>query len=238
MRQQMVDSLRLLLNAKPLRDVAVPSAVPGEYAHKVVWQGTQDGSLPLALSGFGETPVDAQHTAMENMFLMVSNAASAVKDGASHLTLAAISELRVRHNTVINGQVAARPQIEACGNCRGRSGSLSGIMQIVTSAVRVDLALTLSRRCSLFASAKFVFVWNTGRFSSTLLHRVLCAAGTCSLSVLWWLDQFTAPSKGTTAFSGLMRLRSSSCATSSIVTNRSRDSSVEICDCDDDRDRC
>ena len=49
--------------------------------------------------------------------------------------------------------MAARPQTEACGNCRGRSGSLSGIMQIVTSAVRVDVALTLSRRCSLFASA-------------------------------------------------------------------------------------
>ena len=38
-------------------------------------------------------------------------------------------------------------------------------------------------------------------------------------------------------FSGLMCLRSSSCATSSIVTNRSRDSSVEVWDCDDDRDR-
>ena len=117
---------------------------------------------------------------------------------------------------------------QACGNCPGRSGSLSGIMQIVTSAVRVDVALTLSRRCSLFASAKFVFVWNTGCFSSTLTHRVLCAAGACSLSVPWWLDQFAAPSKGTTAFSGLMRLRSSSCATSSIVTNRSCDSSVEV----------
>ena len=32
---------------------------------------------------------------------------------------------------------------QACGNCRGRSGSPSGIMQIVTSAVRVDVALTL-----------------------------------------------------------------------------------------------
>ena len=83
----------------------------------------------------------------------------------------------------------------ACGNCRGRPGSLSGIMQIVTSAVRVDVALTLSRRRSLFASAKFLFVWNTGRFSSTLMHRVLCAAGAYSLSVPWWLDQFTAPSK-------------------------------------------
>ena len=29
-----------------------------------------------------------------------------------------------------------RPQTEVCGNCRGRSGSLSEIMQIVTSAVR------------------------------------------------------------------------------------------------------
>ena len=71
-------------------------------------------------------------------------------------------------------------------------------------------------------------MWNTGRFSSTLMHRVLCAAGACSLSVPRWLDQFTAPSKGTTASSGLIRLRSSSCATSSIVTNRSRDSSVEV----------
>lgn len=106
MRKQMVDSLRLLLNAKPLRDAAVPSAVPGEYAHEVVWQGTQDGSLPLALSatGFGETPVDAQHTAMENMFLKASEAASAVKEDASHLTPAAISEIRVRHDTVINGR--------------------------------------------------------------------------------------------------------------------------------------
>ena len=139
---------------------------------------------------------------------------------------------------------------QACGNCRGRSGSLSGFLQIVTSAVRADVALTLSRRRSLFASAKFVFVWNTGCFSSTLMHRVLCAAGACSLSVPWWLHQFTAPLKRTTAFSGLMRLRSSSCTTSSIVTNRSRDSSVEVrldlgtsvgritdCNCDDDRDR-
>ena len=90
-----------------------------------------------------------------------------------------------------------------------------------------------------------------GWFSSTLMHRVLCAAGARSLSVPWWLDQFTAPSKGAAAFSGLVRLRSSSCTTSSIVTNRSRNSSsVEVrldlgtsigritdCNCDDDRDR-
>ena len=37
-----------------------------------------------------------------------------------------------------------------CGNCCGRSSSPSGIMQIVTSAVRIDVALTLSKS-SLFA---------------------------------------------------------------------------------------
>ena len=38
---------------------------------------------------------------------------------------------------------------QTCGNCRGRSSSLSGIVQIVTSTVRIDVALTLSRRRSL-----------------------------------------------------------------------------------------
>ena len=38
---------------------------------------------------------------------------------------------------------------QAYGNCRGRSSSLSGIVQIVTSAVRIDVALTLSRKRSL-----------------------------------------------------------------------------------------
>ena len=41
-----------------------------------------------------------------------------------------------------------------CGNCRGRSSSLSKIMKIVTSVVRIDVTLPLSRRRSLFASAK------------------------------------------------------------------------------------
>ena len=67
---------------------------------------------------------------------------------------------------------------EKCGNCRGRSGSLSEIVQIVTSAVCVFVAV----HCSVAKDDDF---------------------------------------------SGLMRLRSSSCSTSSIVTNRGRDSSVE-----------
>ena len=67
---------------------------------------------------------------------------------------------------------------EKCGNCRGRSSSLDEIMQIVTSAVCIFVAV----HCSVAR---------------------------------------------TTFFSGLMRLRSFSCSTSSIVTNRSRDSSVE-----------
>ena len=71
-----------------------------------------------------------------------------------------------------------------CGNCRGRSSSLCKIMQIVTSAVRIDVALPRS----LFASAKFVFMWNIGRFSSTLMHGALCAAGACSPSEPWRLD--------------------------------------------------
>ena len=114
---------------------------------------------------------------------------------------------------------------QACGNCRGLSSSLSGIMQIVTSAVRVDVALTLSRRRSLFAPP------NSCGTLVVLAHadaQSLCAAGACSLSEPWWLDQFTAQRQGTTAFSGLMRLRSSSYATSLIVTNRSRDSSVKF----------
>ena len=46
------------------------------------------------------------------------------------------------------------------GNCRGRSSSLSEIMQIVTSAVRVDVALTLSRMRSLFARQIRVEHWS------------------------------------------------------------------------------
>ena len=42
--------------------------------------------------------------------------------------------------------------LQTCGDCRGRSSSLFEIMQIVTSAVRIDVALTLSRLRSLFAS--------------------------------------------------------------------------------------
>ena len=45
--------------------------------------------------------------------------------------------------------VAARPQTEACGNCRGRSGSLSEIMQIVTSAVRVKYLACVQSRGTL-----------------------------------------------------------------------------------------
>ena len=48
-----------------------------------------------------------------------------------------------------------------------------GIMQIVTSAVRLDVMLFFTENTS-FASAKFVFAWNTGCYSSTLMHRVLC----------------------------------------------------------------
>ena len=87
---------------------------------------------------------------------------------------------------------------QACGNCRGRSSSLSGIMQIVTSAVRIDVALTLSRRRSLFAPP------NSCGTLVVLAHadaQSLCAAGACSLSEPWWLDQFTAQRQGTTAFS-------------------------------------
>ena len=40
---------------------------------------------------------------------------------------------------------------QAYGNCQERSSSLSEIMQIVTSAVCIDVLLTLSRRRSLFA---------------------------------------------------------------------------------------
>ena len=63
--------------------------------------------------------------------------------------------------------------LQACGNYRERSSNLSEIMQIVTLAVRTIVVLTLSRRRSLFASAKFVFMWNIGRFNSTLMRRVL-----------------------------------------------------------------
>ena len=45
--------------------------------------------------------------------------------------------------------MAARPQTETCGNCRGRSGSLSEIMQIVTSAVRVLWRLTKEKNGGL-----------------------------------------------------------------------------------------
>ena len=47
-----------------------------------------------------------------------------------------------------------------CGKCCGRSRSLSKIMQIVTLAVRNDVALSLSKRRSLFASARILFLWN------------------------------------------------------------------------------
>ena len=41
--------------------------------------------------------------------------------------------------------------LQACGNCRERSSSLSEIMQIVTSAVCINVAMTLSKKRSLFA---------------------------------------------------------------------------------------
>ena len=44
-------------------------------------------------------------------------------------------------------------------------------MQIVTSAVR-ECCLDLCQGGAPSASAKFIFVWNTGCFSSTLMHRV------------------------------------------------------------------
>ena len=68
---------------------------------------------------------------------------------------------------------------QACGNCQGRLSSFSEIMQIVTSVVRIDVALTLSRRRSLFAPPNSC---------GTLVVSVhadatsLCAAGACSLS--------------------------------------------------------
>ena len=49
---------------------------------------------------------------------------------------------------------------QAYGNCWGRSSSLSEILQIVTSAVRIDVALTLSRRRFLFAPPIRVEHWS------------------------------------------------------------------------------
>ena len=72
-------------------------------------------------------------------------------------------------------------------------------MQIVTSAVRFDVALTLSRRRSLFARQ---IVWNL----VVLAHadaQSLSAAGACSLSEPWWLDQFTAQRQGDDGFQWL-----------------------------------
>ena len=68
---------------------------------------------------------------------------------------------------------------QAYGNCRGRSNSLSEIMQIVTSTVRVDVALTLSRRCSLFALPN-----SCGTLVASVHAAVqsLSVAGTCFLS--------------------------------------------------------
>ena len=68
--------------------------------------------------------------------------------------------------------------LQACGNYRGRSSSLSEIMQIVTSAVRIDVAPTLSRRRSLLAPP------NLCRTLAVLAHvdaQSLFAAGACSL---------------------------------------------------------
>ena len=75
--------------------------------------------------------------------------------------------------------------LQVCGNLRGRSSSPSGIMQIVTSAVRINVALTLSRRRSLFAPP------NLCGTLVVLAHadaQSLCAAVACSLSELWWLS--------------------------------------------------
>ena len=104
------------------------------------------------------------------------------------------------------------------------------IMQIVTSAVRIDVALTLSRRRSLFAPP------NLRGTLVVLAHadaQSLCAAGACSLSEPWWLDQFTAQRQGTTAFSGLMCLRFSSCATSLIVTREAAIAQLGVCQTED-----
>lgn len=71
-----------------------------------------------------------------------------------------------------------------------------GIRKLTTRrgfALPFDVALTFAKEAPLLASAKFVFVWNTGRCGSTLMHRALWAAGACSLSEPWWFDQFTAP---------------------------------------------
>lgn len=132
MRKQMVNSLRLRVGAEHLRDAAVPSAVPGEHAHQVVWRVAHVGSLPRELSviGLGRTAADAQHRAMEKMFLEASDprvrslamagaqqirfdaaVAQASKSEASrraaveaivsNLTPAAASELVVRHNSLV-----------------------------------------------------------------------------------------------------------------------------------------
>jgi hypothetical protein len=71
-----------------------------------------------------------------------------------------------------------------------------GIRKLTTGkgfALPFDAALSFAKEAPLLASAKFVFVWNTGRCGSTLMHRALWAAGACSLSEPWWFDQFTAP---------------------------------------------
>ena len=49
----------------------------------------------------------------------------------------------------------------------------------------------------------------------------------------WWFNQFTAQRQGTTAFSGLMRPSSSSCATSLIVTREAAIAQLGECQTED-----
>ena len=65
----------------------------------------------------------------------------------------------------------ARPQNKACGNCRGRSGSLSEIMQIVTSAVRV---LCTCNELSIFMLGKIemrIFMLGNNRIRISMLGK-------------------------------------------------------------------
>merc|ERR1719383_1172902 len=58
---------------------------------------------------------------------------------------------------------------------------------------RVDVGLEYAKAATVLREARFVFVWNTGRCGSTLVHRALSAAGACSLSEPQWFDQFYVP---------------------------------------------
>lgn len=69
-------------------------------------------------------------------------------------------------------------------------------------AVPFDQAFAWARGQQWLQSKRLLFVWNTGRCGSTLMHRALAAAGCASLSEPWWFDQFTAPWGGLGALDG------------------------------------